>query len=84
MPDNASLAAAFRVALSSDPPHDLPYGEELLIASDLFLAAVTELIDGKPAPVSYTQDLTGDFSPTDPDGNWLGEEGMLGAPCAPG
>jgi selenocysteine lyase/cysteine desulfurase len=51
---------------------------------DRFLAALAELIEGKPAPVSYTQDLTGDYSPADPTGRWLGEEGALGAPCAPG
>ncbi len=51
---------------------------------DRFLGALTELVDGKPAPVAYTQDLSGDFSPTEPGGTWIGDDDALGAPCAPG
>ena len=48
-----------------------------------FLAALGELAGGAPAPVAYTQDLTGDFRPVSAPG-WEPDSGALGAPCAPG
>ena len=49
---------------------------------DYLLAAVSDLVDGKPAPTTYTQDRTGDFAPAEP--GWYGDDENLGAPCAPG
>lgn len=51
---------------------------------DRLLAAVGELAGGAPAPVAYTQDLTGDFSPAGVSSVWPEATGALGAPCAPG
>ena len=51
---------------------------------EYLLGALAELVGGKPAPVEYTQDLSGDFLPPATASTWIeGDEGP-GAPCAPG
>jgi selenocysteine lyase/cysteine desulfurase len=51
---------------------------------DYLLGAITELVGGKPPPVVYTQDLTGDFLPPATSATWIPGDGGPGAPCAPG
>ena len=51
---------------------------------DRLVTALAEIVGGAPAPVEYSQDRTGDFSPVDPSAAWIDDDGELGAPCAPG
>ena len=51
---------------------------------DRFLAAVDDLVAGKPAPIVYSQDLSGDFSPAESAIGWPADEGTAGTPCASG
>jgi selenocysteine lyase/cysteine desulfurase len=51
---------------------------------DHLLGALSELVEGKPAPVEYTQDLSGDFLPPTTASTWIAGDEGLGAPCAPG
>ena len=51
---------------------------------DRFLGAVAELAGGKPAPIAYAQDLTGDYSPAEDAIGWPTDDGASGSPCALG
>jgi hypothetical protein len=56
-------------------------GEEI----DGLVAAVTQLAEGRPAPVPYDQDtMTGDFFPRTELPGWRGADRELGASCARG
>ena len=52
---------------------------------DRFLAAVTTIAAGAPAPVAYVQDApTGDYWPDDATAGWTADDRSLGASCARG
>jgi len=52
---------------------------------DALVAALAELADGRPAPVSYVQDrFTGDFWPDADAGGWRAADRPAGAACARG
>jgi len=52
---------------------------------DALVAALAELTEGRPAPVSYAQDrVTGDFWPEADAGGWRAADRPAGAACARG
>jgi hypothetical protein len=51
---------------------------------DRLLAAMSDIVGGKPAPIAYAQDLTGDYAPAEDAIGWPTDDGVAGAPCAPG
>jgi hypothetical protein len=52
---------------------------------DRFLAAVSDIAGGRPAPVEYVQDpSTGDYWPEGSAPGWTADDRSLGASCARG
>jgi selenocysteine lyase/cysteine desulfurase len=51
---------------------------------DRFLGAMGDLVERKPAPIAYAQDLAGDFAPAASAFGWPADEGAAGGPCASG
>ena len=45
---------------------------------DRLLAAVSELAGGKPDPIAYAQDFTGDFAPAEDAIGWPADDGASG------